>query len=151
MPDAVTAARQLEGAVVLPIREVDLPDLRRIHRFAGRAAVALLDGDLPRPDVLNELAADSSAHLRLIAGDGSLDQKLVWDDVSAVGQLARRLIEELSSLEPTRLRRCAGRPCNLLFYDSTRSRTQRWHAENPCGWRERQRCLRARTLTDLDH
>ncbi len=26
--------------------------------------------------------------------------------------------------------------------DTTRSRTRRWHAEDPCGWRERQRARR---------
>jgi predicted RNA-binding Zn ribbon-like protein len=52
--------------------------------------------------------------------------------------LARRLIEELAALEPNRLRRCARTACDLLFYDTTRSRTRRWHAEDPCGWRQRQ-------------
>jgi hypothetical protein len=32
----------------------------------------------------------------------------------------------------------------LLFYDSTKSRTRRWHAEDPCGRRERQRAHRMR-------
>jgi predicted RNA-binding Zn ribbon-like protein len=59
--------------------------------------------------------------------------------------LARRLIEELNALEPDRLRRCARPECDLLFYDTTRSRTRRWHAEDPCGWRERQRVHRLRT------
>ncbi|WP_414710672.1 CGNR zinc finger domain-containing protein [Pseudonocardia sp.] len=35
-----------------------------------------------------------------------------------------------------RLRRCARTACDLLFYDTTRSRTRRWHVEDPCGWRE---------------
>src|SRR5262249_14363845 len=70
-------------------------------------------------------------------------QQLVWEDVSVAGELARRLIEELAGLDPTRLRRCAREQCGLFFYDSTRSRTQRWHAEDPCGWRERQHSRRA--------
>jgi predicted RNA-binding Zn ribbon-like protein len=99
---------------------------------------------VPEPGLLNELAGDSSARLQLTARGGSLGQELIWSDGPAVGQLARRLIEELASLDPTRLRRCAREQCGLLFYDGTRSRTQRWHAEDPCGWRERQHSRRAR-------
>jgi predicted RNA-binding Zn ribbon-like protein len=46
---------------------------------------------------------------------------------------------ELAEIDPTRLRRCQRRECDLLFYDTTRSATRRWHAESPCGIRERQR------------
>jgi predicted RNA-binding Zn ribbon-like protein len=49
------------------------------------------------------------------------------------------VIDELSEVEPTRLRRCARPECSLVFYDVTRSATQRWHDERPCGLRERQR------------
>jgi hypothetical protein len=100
LPDAVTASGQLEGVITLPVREVDLPGLRVLHRFAGRAAEALLEGDVPEPGVLNGFASDSSARIQLTTGSGSLHQELVWDDVSAVGQLARRLIEELAGLDP---------------------------------------------------
>jgi hypothetical protein len=146
LPDAVTASGQLEGIIALPVRQADLPGLRALHRFAGRAAEALLGGDVPEPGLLNDLAGDSSARIQLAARGGSLRTELMWSDQSAVGQLARRLIEELASLDPARLRRCAREQCGLLFYDGTRSRTQRWHAEDPCGWRERQHSRRARVF-----
>jgi predicted RNA-binding Zn ribbon-like protein len=149
LPDEVTASRQLEGVIALPVREADLPGLRALRRFADRAAGALLEGDVPEPGLLNDLARDSSARVQLTARRGSLHEELVWDDASVVGQLARRLIEELAGLDPTRLRRCAGEQCDLLFYDGTRSRTQRWHAEDPCGWRERQHSRRARARGSL--
>jgi predicted RNA-binding Zn ribbon-like protein len=144
LADAATASGQLEGVIALPVREADLPGLLALHRFAGRAAETLLEGDVPEPGLLNDLAGDSSARIQLTARNGSLGKDLIWDDVSAVGELARRLIEELASLDPARLRRCAREQCGLLFYDGTRSRTQRWHAEDPCGWRERQHSRRAR-------
>lgn len=75
--------------------------------------------------------------------DGRLRQTLAWDDRSVAAGLARRLAAELASLEPKRLRRCARTECDLVFYDATRSRTQVWHAEDPCGWRERQLRRRA--------
>ena len=145
LPDAVTASRQLADVIAPPVQESDLPGLRALQRFAGRAAEALLEGAVPEADVLNDLARDSCARIQLAASSGSLQQQLVWEDVSVAGQLARRLIEELAGLDPTRLRRCAREQCGLFFYDSTRSRTQRWHAEDPCGWRERQHSRRARS------
>jgi predicted RNA-binding Zn ribbon-like protein len=146
LPDAVAASSQLASVITLPVRETDLPGLRDLQRFACQAAGALLAGELPETGVLNDLACGSSARVRLTASGGSLRPELAWHDVSVAGELARRLIEELTGLDPTRLRRCAREPCGLLFYDSTRSRTQRWHAEDPCGWRERQHSRRARAL-----
>lgn len=144
LPDAAAASRQLACVITLPVREADLRGLRDLQRFASRAAEALLGGAVPEAGVLNDLARDSCARVRLTASSGSLRQELAWHDASVVGQLARRLIEELAGLDPTRIRRCSREQCGLLFYDSTRSRTQRWHAEDPCGWRERQHSRRAR-------
>jgi CGNR zinc finger len=47
-------------------------------------------------------------------------------------------------IDTSRLRQCERQECDLLFFDPTRSRSQRWHAENPCGWLERQHRRRAR-------
>jgi predicted RNA-binding Zn ribbon-like protein len=147
LPDAATASRQLAAVITLPVREADLPALRDLQRFAVQAAGVFLEGTLPQASMLNDLARDSSARVQLTASSGSLQQQLSWEDASATGQLARRLIEELAALDPSRLRRCAREQCALLFYDTTRSRTQRWHAEDPCGWRERQHSRRAQTRT----
>jgi predicted RNA-binding Zn ribbon-like protein len=144
LPDAGTAAQQLRPLMALPVRPGDLPGLRRLQLFAAAAAEALAAGGVIEPAALNELARGSSARARLTVNGGALRQELAWADDSVVGQLARRLIEELAGLDPARLRRCAREQCDLLFYDSTRSRTQRWHAEDPCGWRERQHSRRAR-------
>jgi predicted RNA-binding Zn ribbon-like protein len=92
---------------------------------------------------INALAGGSRARIELAAADGRLRQALAWDDPSVAARLARRLAGELAGLDPQRLRRCARPECDLVFYDTTRSRTQRWHAEDPCGWRERQRRRRA--------
>jgi len=57
--------------------------------------------------------------------------------------LAPRLIAERAALDPQWLRYCARTECGLLSYDTTRCRTLRRHAEDPCGWRERHRHRRA--------
>jgi predicted RNA-binding Zn ribbon-like protein len=144
MPDALTARRQLDGLVSLPVGDGDLPGLRRLRDIAEAIAGAMLRGDQPDLAALNDLARASAARVELAIRDGSVQRQLVWTDPSPVAQLARRIVDEVAALDPTRLRRCAREECGLVFYDSTRSRTQRWHAEDPCGWRERQSARRAR-------
>jgi predicted RNA-binding Zn ribbon-like protein len=144
MPETVTAARQLDGLISLPLGAGDLPGLRRLRDIAEAIADAMLRGDQPEVAALNDLARASAAHPELAVRDGSVRRQLVWDDASVVAHLARRIIDEVAVLDPSRLRRCARDECGLVFYDTTRSRTQRWHAEDPCGWRERQSARRAR-------
>lgn len=139
LPDASAAARQLAGLSDLRPGAADLPALRRLQRVAERSARAIVDDQPPNVAELNALALGSTARLELTAANGKLSRRLVWDDGSLTCQLARRMIDELADLDPDRLRGCARRECELLFYDNTRSRTRRWHADDPCGWRERQR------------
>jgi len=142
LPSASVAKKQLGSLIKHPVFDADLPGLRQLQQVAVRAAGALLREDMPEVTELNRLARGSRAHVDLLVIDDELRQDLVWDDESATGCLARRVIGELAALEPGRLRECARPECTLLFYDTTRSRTRRWHAEDPCGWRERQRVRR---------
>jgi predicted RNA-binding Zn ribbon-like protein len=144
LPDPHTATRQLRTLLSVPVGDGDLLGLRRLRDIAEAIADAMLRGDQPQVTMLNDLARASAAHVELAVGDGSVRRQLVWADPSAVAQLARRIIDEVAALDPSRLRRCAREECALVFYDTTRSRTQRWHAEDPCGWRERQSARRAR-------
>jgi predicted RNA-binding Zn ribbon-like protein len=82
--------------------------------------------------------------VRLDAGeDQTLRARLDWSEPSPAATLARKVALELGEIDVTRLKRCERPACNLVFYDATRSGTQRWHAESPCGNRERQRRHRA--------
>ena len=144
LPDVSTADRQVGGLIARPVTQADLRGLRHLQRVAAQAADALLSGEIPVCSELNALAGGSRGRTELIITKGELRQQVTWDDSSAVAGLARRLIGELAALEPSRLRRCARTQCGLVFYDATRSRTRRWHAEDPCGWRERQQARRHR-------
>jgi predicted RNA-binding Zn ribbon-like protein len=145
LPDATVASAQLAEVADRPVAEADLADLRRLQRASVDAAEAILAGEGLDGAEVNALAAGSCARVELFVTDGIPRRQLIWTDTSLAAALARRLIEELSALEPDRFRRCARPACDLLFYDTTRSRTRRWHAEDPCGWRERQRVHRLRT------
>jgi predicted RNA-binding Zn ribbon-like protein len=144
LPDVTVASAQLAPVVDQPVGATDLADLRRLQRAAVHVAEAILAGKTLDCAEINALAADSTARVELGVTGGVPRPQLLWADGSLTAALARRLIEELSELEPDRLRRCARPECDLLFYDITRSRTRRWHAEDPCGWRERQRVHRTR-------
>ncbi|HET8618288.1 MAG TPA: CGNR zinc finger domain-containing protein [Acidimicrobiales bacterium] len=145
LPDPTAAGEQLAPLISGPVTEADLPALRRVHRLAVEGAESLLSGEPPDCAAITALAHGSTAHVELTATDGGLRQDLVWSDDSIAAGLARRLIGEFAALEPNRLRRCARTACDLVFYDTTRSRTRRWHAEDPCGWRERQHHRRTRS------
>jgi len=145
--DVAGATEQLSGLAVGLVADADLPALRRLRAFAADAAVVILAGRIPDPAPLNALASDSRARLRLVDSGGALRQELLWEDGSSGAQLARRLITELASLDSTRLCECARLQCTLVFYDTSRSRTRRWHAEDPCGWRERDDARRAALTT----
>jgi predicted RNA-binding Zn ribbon-like protein len=145
LPDATVASAQLAEVVDQQVATADLADLRRLQRASVRAAEAILAGEALNCAEVNALVAGSCARIELFVTDGAPLRQLIWTDTSLAAALARRLIEELSALEPDRLRRCARPECDLLFYDTTRSRTRRWHAEDPCGWRERQRLHRLTT------
>jgi predicted RNA-binding Zn ribbon-like protein len=146
LPDAATATRQLGSLIPRPVTAADLDGVRQVRTAAAGAAAALLGGATPDSgtlSVLNRLARGAAAHIELVVSEGTLARHLVWDDTSVAAHLARTVIDELASLDPARLRECARSACDLLFYDTTRSRTRRWHAEDPCGWRERQQARRA--------
>jgi hypothetical protein len=142
LPDAATASRQLGALIAGPVTEADLPGLRRLQRAAAQAVDVLLAGEVPDCVAINAVATSSTGRAELVVSGGELREHIVWDDGTAAAELARRLVGELAGLDPSRLRRCGRRECDLAFYDTTRSRTRRWHAENPCGWRERQHARR---------
>ena len=142
LPDAATAAAQLAGVIDRPVTAADLPDLRRLQRAASDAAEAILTGRAPDVSAVNALAAASQGRAELAVAGGTVARRVVWTDPTPAAALARRLVDEIGWLAPDRLCRCAHPPCDLLFYDTTRSRTRRWHADDPCGWRERQRTRR---------
>jgi predicted RNA-binding Zn ribbon-like protein len=145
LPNPTLASAQLAEVVDQPVAAADLADLRRLQRAAVHAAEAILAGEALDGAELNALAAGSTARVELVVTEGGPRRRLIWTATSLAAALARRLIEELHALDPDRVRRCARPECDLLFYDTTRSRTRRWHAQDPCGWRERQRAHRLRT------
>lgn len=55
-----------------------------------------------------------------------------------------RLPESIWTVDQQRIRVCANDGCRAVFYDTTRSRTQRWHSYELCGNRANVAAFRAR-------
>lgn len=123
-----------------PLGTEELDDLKALADETQAIAEALVSSRRP-PGIgtVNRLAEQASATRTLHVGpDGTLTADVRWHAASAVAELAYRIVAELGRLDPARLRHCSREACDLLFYDTTRPGTQRWHSESPCGVRERQ-------------
>jgi predicted RNA-binding Zn ribbon-like protein len=147
----VEEASEALGVSAVPVP--DLAGLRALHELVVDLVDRLLEGRALDEQAarLTALAQPSRAEARLEPGDaGELQARLRWHDPSPVAGLARRVVLELGEIEPARLRRCARPECDLVFYDATRSGTRRWHAESPCGQRERQRRFRGAHRAEED-
>jgi predicted RNA-binding Zn ribbon-like protein len=145
LADAASASELLGSFLGRSVDPHELAAVRALQRAVVAIVDALIDGSEPWLEALNALAAREPAIYALERQpNGKLHTRVHPKRASAAATLLIEVIRELSKLEPSRLRRCARPECSLAFYDATRSATQRWHAERPCGLRERQRRHRAK-------
>jgi predicted RNA-binding Zn ribbon-like protein len=145
LADSTSAAELLEPFLESPVAARDLPALRAVQRAVVAIVDALIEGLPPPLDALNALAEREPVIGFLERGAaGRPLPRLRPRRQSVTGALLIALFAEVGELDASRLRRCERRECRLVFYDTSRSGTQRWHAERPCGLRERQRRHRAR-------
>jgi predicted RNA-binding Zn ribbon-like protein len=145
-PDPLAGAATAAQALGLSsVSAAQVEGLRELHQTIVGLVDGLLDGcSVAAPAArLVELANPSTATVRIdVGGNQLLRPRLEWSDPTVVATLARRVALELAEIDLARLRRCERPECELVFYDTTRSGTRRWHAESPCGVRERQRRYR---------
>jgi predicted RNA-binding Zn ribbon-like protein len=147
LADAASAGELLEQFLHDVVDARELEAVRAVQRAVVAIVDALIDGSQPPLEALNALAGEEPAIYGLERQpDGKLRPTLRPKRASTAATLLVAVVQELSRLEPSRLRRCARPECTLVFYDASRSATQRWHAERPCGLRERQRRHRASRL-----
>jgi predicted RNA-binding Zn ribbon-like protein len=146
-PDPLASPAKAAQALSLPRLDASrLAALRELHKTVVQLVDGLLSGgSVGRPAArLTKLAQPSTATVRLTEGESQrLRSRLEWSEPTPAATLARRVAFELGEIDVTRLKRCERPACRLVFYDTTRSGTRRWHAESPCGNRERQRRYRA--------
>jgi len=123
------------------------PDLDKLSQAASDLADAIVARRVPLPvGELNMLAEGCPSFPQLVADPTRAAVRLEQSALTArpTAVLAARVAAELGVADLSRIKECARSECHLVFYDETRSRTQRWHAEAPCGRLERQRRHRTR-------
>ncbi|MFJ4466830.1 CGNR zinc finger domain-containing protein [Streptomyces sp. NPDC089424] len=84
----------------------------------------------------HEFSAPGRVRTRQVAGDPVL------------GAITLAVAELVDAGTWSRLRVCANERCGHAFYDTTRSRTQRWHSYEVCGNRKNVAAYRARKKAD---
>lgn len=126
-----------------------LADLRAL-RTELRAAFASLERGQPLPEAVlasvnRRLAGLTGHHVLQGGGDGPrLGLVLDLRGGGAAALIALDLARFVCEAEPTRLKRCAGEHCTLVFYDRGRNNTRRWCTMSLCGNRDKVARFRAR-------
>ncbi len=82
-----------------------------------------------------------ATRIRSINAAMEIEEVILADD--PVARLSALCVDELSRCDRRRIKTCARSQCAMYFYDQTRNRSARWHAEDPCGWRSRDERRRA--------
>jgi predicted RNA-binding Zn ribbon-like protein len=95
----------------------------------------------PAPPAPAALAGEGGALSKVLAGDPGCEELLA--------AVARDAVDLLTDpVARSRLRRCAGENCTLVYLDTSRGRRRRWCSSEVCGNRERvARHRRRSTLT----
>lgn len=152
LADAASASELLEPLLGVQVPARDLAAVRAAQRAIVAIVDAITDGRDPPLEDLNRLAEREPAVLTLeFDPDRRMHTALRTTRASAAAVLLVAVIGELGELDPSRLRRCARPECTLVFYDTTRSGTQRWHADNPCGRQQRQQRHRLKSAPAPHH
>lgn len=133
--DLVRWAADVVGAADLQATDTDLELAVRLQAAIWSGADALIDrGPIPESDreILNELAARRCLVPRLLPG-----ATRTWVGVEGVASLlssvAQDAIYVLGGPPATRLKRCEGSRCSLVFVDTSRSGRRRWCSMDRCG------------------
>jgi predicted RNA-binding Zn ribbon-like protein len=127
---AVPSPERLELVRAVRTELVALADVHGTTEAPRRwAAVTSLASDIAFAYVF---AGDSEARLRQVAGD------------EVVGGIVRAVATLVETGNWARLKLCASDVCRGAFFDTTRSRTRRWHSYEMCGNRSNVAAYRAR-------
>lgn len=100
------------------------------------AAWAAFTRDISAIAYRQDFTAPARATLIQVAGD------------PLIGRVASLVGELIATGDWARLRLCANGECRSVFYDSTRSRNQRWHSYEICGNKHNVASYRARAAAE---
>jgi hypothetical protein len=108
--------------------------------------VAVVGADEPEGwAALTELTAEVALR-QDFSTPGTVDLRQVAGD-AVVGRIALDVARLVTAGTWARVRLCANEVCGEAFYDTTRSRTRRWHSYDICGNPTNVRAFRSRSRT----
>jgi predicted RNA-binding Zn ribbon-like protein len=113
-----------------------LEDAKALREELRRIFERLADGKRLRADLqrINAVLSRCEGRLRLKMRKGSPHLEMDFGvRPSPAFLIARAAAEFLATADLTRVRRCEGSGCVLLFYDKTKSHTRRWCTMAACG------------------
>ncbi len=141
LADPATAERLL-----LPFREPGTPAPSEHDIVQVTVLRDALVKVVSTPDAWAEVnrLAESVAFHHVFSDDGRVTLRQVSGS-PVVGGVVRAVAELAADGRLARVRVCANAECSHAFYDTTRSRTQRWHSYEMCGNRANVAAYRART------
>ncbi|MBB5480022.1 CGNR zinc finger domain-containing protein [Micromonospora parathelypteridis] len=150
LPDTLDDPRQA-GAILSPFDPTaeDAPTPVRLERVRAVRdhLIAVLAADTPaRTAQAWTMVTEQGNELtfrQTFTPDGQPQLLQVSGD-PVVGRIVLTVAELVNASTWSRLRICGNDMCSRVFYDTTRSRTQRWHSYEICGNRTNVAAYRAR-------
>jgi predicted RNA-binding Zn ribbon-like protein len=145
--DAAAVLRGL-GEPDIDVSDRQLRDLRDLRSNLMAVLSAAHAGDDTGPHWANFTARISGVTFQYaFAPPGVADLRQASGD-PLTGRVTRLVAELIESDRWTRMRLCANDECRSVFYDTSRSRTQRWHSYEICGNKHNVAAYRNRTPAD---
>jgi predicted RNA-binding Zn ribbon-like protein len=145
--DAAAVLRKL-GEPDLDVSDRQLRDLRHLRSDLMAVLSAAHAGEDTGPHWANVTARLSGVTFQYaFAPPASADLRQTSGN-RLIGRLARLAAELIESGRWTRMRLCANDECRSVFYDTSRSRTQRWHSYEICGNKHNVAAYRNRARAD---
>lgn len=144
-PETANAVLRRLGHAGIDASELQLAELRALRSELMAVLTAEHDGEDPAPFWAELTARTSGVTFQQdFSAPALVDLRQVTGD-PIVGLVARLTADLIHSGQWSRLRVCANDECRSVFYDTTRSRTQRWHSYEICGNKRNVAAHRSRT------
>ncbi|MGC9670437.1 CGNR zinc finger domain-containing protein [Planosporangium sp. 12N6] len=131
----------------------DLTMARRLREAVRHSGVRASRGDRPDPEdlaVINQIAAGRGVVAQVDPDTGRLVWRRPVTGHQLLVHLARDAVATFSTPTVSRVRRCAGPGCGLLYLDTSRPGRRRWCSMRRCGNRNKTSGYRSRRAATSD-
>jgi predicted RNA-binding Zn ribbon-like protein len=124
------------GLGTIKSTKAHLREAKALRAELRRLFLRLAEGARLRPSdlaAINETLGGTGSHFELELREGRPVLQTTTERATPSFLIAKAAAEFLSTADLSRVRRCEGHGCILVFCDATRSRTRRWCSMAGCG------------------